>query len=503
MLNNIISFALKNRVFIIASALLISFYGAYTALRMPIDVLPDLNRPTVTIMAEAHAMVPEDVERLVTIPVEQALNGATGVTRVRSASGLGLSVIQVEFGWETDIFRNRQIVQEKLQLVQARLPKEVDLAMAPIASIMGQIQLVGVASKSGKTDVSEVRAMSDRTIKPRLMSIAGVAQVVSSGGAPRQLQITVDADKLRIYDVTLPEVVEAIKSSNINASGGFPDAQAQLFASFGYTPTLTNANGGGYTMTIVMATHGLFAGDKALPDKNINLTQTNPNLAWSKDEGEMADLGSTQISVDTVSTCNITSNGEQPKSGVHAVILTKPAPCDFRLPKVTVSGGVAVADAKAPISVPIGTYWLTPPPCGETPGCVAAHKLPLVDRPAGAPGLDNGFVLIQPDGNSFLLVDAGIAEQPGYPGFQDLDTIANQVSQTLGFGATKVQQPKPGAADKGFSDGTLFKKGSVIAIYDDTPDMGGVIDVEALVKDSTNVLPAGLSLKWTAAVTSH
>ena len=221
MLNNIISFALKNRVFIIATALLILFYGAYTALRMPIDVLPDLNRPTVTIMAEAHAMVPEDVERLVTIPVEQALNGATGVTRVRSASGLGLSVIQVEFGWDTDIFRNRQIVQEKLQLVQARLPKEVDLAMAPIASIMGQIQLVGVASKSGKTDVSEVRAMSDRSIKPRLMSIAGVAQVVSSGGAPRQLQITVDADKLRIYDVTLPEVVEAIKSSNINASGGF------------------------------------------------------------------------------------------------------------------------------------------------------------------------------------------------------------------------------------------------------------------------------------------
>ena len=227
MLNNIIIFALKNRVFVVAAALLISFYGAYTSLRMPIDVLPDLNRPTVTIMAEAHAMVPEDVERLITQPIEQALNGATGVTRVRSASGLGLGVIQIEFGWETDIYRNRQIVQEKLQLAQARLPKEVDVAMAPISSIMGQIQLVGIKSRSGKTDVSEIRALCDLTVRPRLMSLAGVAQVVTSGGAPRQLQITVDADKLRIYDVTMTEVVDAIKAANVNSSGGFVNIGAK------------------------------------------------------------------------------------------------------------------------------------------------------------------------------------------------------------------------------------------------------------------------------------
>ena len=221
MLNNVIAFALKNRVFIVAAALLISFYGAYTALRLPIDVLPDLNRPTVTIMAEAHAMVPEDVERLVTQPIEQALNGATGVTRVRSASGLGLGVIQIEFGWETDIYRNRQIVQEKLQLAQARLPKEVDVQMAPISSIMGQIQLVGVKSKSGKTDISDIRALCDLNIRPRLMSLAGVAQVVTIGGAARQLQITVDPNKLRIHNVTMMDVVDAVKSANVNASGGF------------------------------------------------------------------------------------------------------------------------------------------------------------------------------------------------------------------------------------------------------------------------------------------
>ena len=220
MLNWIISFSLKHRVFVLVSALLIAAYGGYIAVRMPIDVLPDLNRPTVTLIAEAHAMVPEDVERFVTRPIELVLNGATGVTRVRSSSGLGLSVIYVEFGWNTEIFRNRQIVQEKLQLAQDKLPADVQVQMAPISSIMGQIQLIGVQSNSGDTDISTIRALVDQSIKPRLMSINGVAQIVSIGGAPKQLQITVDADKLRVFDVTLEEVGAAIKNSNINASGG-------------------------------------------------------------------------------------------------------------------------------------------------------------------------------------------------------------------------------------------------------------------------------------------
>ncbi|HYF48517.1 MAG TPA: efflux RND transporter permease subunit, partial [Planctomycetota bacterium] len=221
MLNWIIAFSLKNRLFIVITAIVVAWFGAYTALKMPIDVLPDLDRPTVTIISEAHAMVPEDVERLVTRPIEQVLNGATGVTRVRSVSGLGLSVIYVEFGWNTEIFRNRQIVAEKLQLARSKLPEDVDVQLAPISSIMGQVQLIGIQSKSGQTDVASMRAIADQTIKPRLLSVAGVAQTTSIGGASRQLQITVDAEKLRIFDVTLSEVEEAVKKTNVDASGGY------------------------------------------------------------------------------------------------------------------------------------------------------------------------------------------------------------------------------------------------------------------------------------------
>ena len=193
MLNRIIAFSLKNRIFVLVSALLVAGYGAFTALEMPIDVLPDLNRPTVIIMAEAHSMVPEDIERLVTFPLEQVLNGATDVMRVRSASGMGLSMIFVEFDWGTDIYRNRQIVQEKLQLARAKLPPEVEPQMTPITSIMGQIQLIGVKSKSGLTHPDELRTLAEYHIKYRLMSIPGVAKVVTAGGAPRQLQVIVDA----------------------------------------------------------------------------------------------------------------------------------------------------------------------------------------------------------------------------------------------------------------------------------------------------------------------
>jgi len=227
MLNQIIAFSLRNKMFVVAAALLLSVYGAYVSLHMSIDVLPDLNRPTVTIMAEAHAMVPQDVEQLVVRPIEQAINGATGITRVRSQSGLGLGVIYAEFDWNTEIFRNRQIVQEKLQLAVAKLPPGVDVQLAPVSSIMGQVQLIGIQSKSGQTDVSTIRALVDANIKPRLMSIAGVAQVISTGGAPRQLQISVDADKLRIYNVTMAEVSEAIQNANINSSGGFLNVGAK------------------------------------------------------------------------------------------------------------------------------------------------------------------------------------------------------------------------------------------------------------------------------------
>jgi Cu/Ag efflux pump CusA len=195
-------------------------WGATVAVGLPVDVLPDLNRPTVTVMTEAHGMVPEDVERLVTRPIEQSVNGATGVSRVRSTSGMGLSVVYVEFGWETEIFRNRQIVQEKLTAAQAQLPPGTEPVMAPISSIMGQILQVGLRSRSGETDTSALRALADRVVKPRLLSLAGVAQVVSIGGSPSQLQVIVDADRLRAHEATLEEVAAAIRAANRSGSGG-------------------------------------------------------------------------------------------------------------------------------------------------------------------------------------------------------------------------------------------------------------------------------------------
>ena len=221
MLNQIIAFALRNRMLVAIVGLLVAAYGAYVPFELPVDVLPDLNRPTVTILTEAHGLVPEDVEQIVTRPIEQAMSGATGVERVRSSSGLALSVVYVEFGWKTEIYRNRQIVQEKLQLAQAQLPADVIPQMAPISSIMGQIQMIGVRSKSGQTASSELRAIVDRVVRLRLLSVPGVAQVVVIGGAGRQLQVVADAEKLKANDVSLQSLSDAIRDTNLSASGGF------------------------------------------------------------------------------------------------------------------------------------------------------------------------------------------------------------------------------------------------------------------------------------------
>ncbi len=221
MLNRIIRFSLENRIVVLAVAFLIGGYGLWRASEMPIDVLPDLNRPVVTIMTEAPGMVPEDVELLVTWPVEQVMNGATGVYRVRSASGTGLSVVYVEFEWGTDIHKDRQIVSEKLQLARENLPRGVQPFMAPISSIMGQIQLVGFRSGDGSTDPTELRLIVDRDVRPRLRALSGVAQIVTIGGQPTELQVIVDTDKLRNFDVTLEEVETAVARSNVNVAGGY------------------------------------------------------------------------------------------------------------------------------------------------------------------------------------------------------------------------------------------------------------------------------------------
>ena len=219
MLNRIIDYSLRNRMLVVIAALLLSAIGVYTATRMEVDVFPDLTAPTVVVMTEAHGMAAEEVERTVTFVIETAVNGATDVRRVRSASSTGFSVVWVEFDWDTDIYRARQIVTEKLSTISDALPANVGQpTLGPQSSILGEMMIIGLTAE--QTSLEELRTIAEWTIRPRLLSTGGVAQVAVIGGDIKEYQVLLSPEKLRLLGVSVHEVLAATKDMTLNSSGG-------------------------------------------------------------------------------------------------------------------------------------------------------------------------------------------------------------------------------------------------------------------------------------------
>jgi CzcA family heavy metal efflux pump len=220
MIDRIIQWSLRNRLFVLTAAALLLVWGTYEAVKMPVDVFPDLTAPAVTVVAEAHGMAPQEVETQITFPIETALNGASGVRRVRSSTGVGIAVIWVEFEWGTDIYQARQVVAEKLQLAQSTLPPDVPPpVLAPVSSIMGEIMFIALTSNQHTP--MELKTVADWTVRRRLLAVPGVSQVIPTGGETKQYQVIVRPDRLAAFGLGVEDVVEALRKSNENTSAGF------------------------------------------------------------------------------------------------------------------------------------------------------------------------------------------------------------------------------------------------------------------------------------------
>jgi Cu/Ag efflux pump CusA len=221
MWNNLIRWSLGNRVAVLFCAAAVLIAGGYAASRMSVDVLPDITAPTVTVMTEVHGMAPDEVETLVTLPLETALNGVAGLRRLRSSSAIGLSIVWVEFDWDVDPYRARQVVAERLQAARASLPATAGAPiLAPMSSIMGEIMFLGLVGAKG-VDPMEVRDIAEWQVRRRLLSIAGVAQVMPIGGKLKQIQVVLDPAAMRRLGIGHRQILDALRSASENAPGGF------------------------------------------------------------------------------------------------------------------------------------------------------------------------------------------------------------------------------------------------------------------------------------------
>ena len=261
MIDGLIRWSLRYRGAVLALALAFLGWGAYVLRDMPLDVLPDLSAPTVTILTEGPGMVPTEMESQVTFPIEAALNGASGVRRVRSATAVGLGVVWVEFDWGQDIQRARQIVTEKLALAAPSLPPNVEPPfLAPVSSIMGEIMFVSL--ESDRHSPLDVRTVADTVLRRRLLSVPGVSQVIATGGGEKQYQVLVDPVLLREYNVTLGQVEDVLRQANRNSSAGFRVTGGQEYLIQG-VGRVSSEDEIGRIVLVSRATHPILVSDVA------------------------------------------------------------------------------------------------------------------------------------------------------------------------------------------------------------------------------------------------
>ena len=230
MFNLLVHASLRNRLLVLALAMVTLVYGFWQGTQLPIDVFPDLNKPVVTVLTEAGGMAPEEVEQLVSFPLENLLNGVTGVTRVRSTSGIGLSILYVEFDWDTDVYRNRQLVSERLDQVSAQLPNNITPVMGPVSSIMGEIMLIALPIDANNvTDPMLAREYADFVLRPRLLAIPGISQAIPIGGDVRQVRVEPKLDVMRTMGISLEQMRDALDNFSANQGGGFVDVNNREF----------------------------------------------------------------------------------------------------------------------------------------------------------------------------------------------------------------------------------------------------------------------------------